>query len=203
MVNKSQNNDLPVMQHITFEQMNIITNSNKLWMEFAYWVRALIYSTIKDPERQQFIANKLFEGVAAEFYTLFEFYYGTQLAQRFMNLFTNFITGIWRISEELKNNNPDQVNAYTAQLYETVDSLAKFLAQINLYYQEDQWRYLLFQAVKLAIDETTSILSNNFQKEIEVSSSMADLSIMLGNYMAGGIISGSMPEELKARNFND
>lgn len=192
MVNKFQNNALPEMQHITFEQMNIITNSNKLWMEFAYWVRALIYSTIKDPERQQFIANKLFEGVAAEFYTLFEFYYGTQLAQRFMNLFTNFMTGIWRIAEALKSNAPDQVNAYTAQLYQTVDSLAKFLAQINLYYEEDQWRNLLFQAVKLAIDETTSILSNDFQKEIEVSSSMADLSIMLGNYMAGGIISGSM-----------
>ena len=195
MVKKSQNNTSPGTQYITFEQMNIITNSNKLWMEFAYWVRALIYSTIKDPERQQFIATKLFEGVVVEFYTLFEFYYGTQLAQRFMNLFTNFITGIWRIAEALKGNDPDLVNAYTAQLYETVESLAKFLAQINVFYEEEQWRYLLYQAVKLAIDETTSILRNDFQKEIEVSSSMADLSIMFGNYMARGIISGSMPGE--------
>lgn len=87
------------------------------------------------------------------------------------------------------------MNAYTAQLYQTVDRLAKFLAQINLYYEEDQWRNLLFQAVNLAISETTSILSNDFQKEIEVSSSMADLSIMFGNYMARGIISGSMTGE--------
>jgi len=112
-----------------------------------------------------------------------------------MNLFTNFITGIWRIAEALKNNTPDQVNAYTAQLYETVDSLAKFFAQINLYYEEEQWRTLLLQAVRLAIEEITSILGNDFQKEIEVSSSMADLSIMLGNYMARGIFSGSMTRE--------
>lgn len=192
MINKSQNNSLSPTQYITFEQMNIITNSNKLWMEFAYWVRALIYSTIKDTERQPFIANKLFEGVVRDFHTLFEFYYGTQLALQFMDLFTNFITGIWRITEALKSNNPEEADTYTAQLYQTVESLAKFLAQINLYYDEDQWRSLLYQAVRLVIDEAASILSNDFEKEIDVSSSMADLAIMIGNYMARGIISGSM-----------
>jgi len=189
MVNKSQNTVLPETHYITFEQMNIITNSNKLWMEFAYWVRALIYSTIKDPERQPFIANKLFEGVVPQFHTLFEFYYGTQLAQQFMSLFTSFISSIWGVAVALKSNNQEQANSYTSQLYQTIDSLAKFLAQINIYYDETQWRNLLYQAAKLSIDEATALLTNDFKKEIEVSSSMADLADTIGNYMARGIIS--------------
>lgn len=195
MIHPSQMNELPQKRYITFEQMNIITNSNKLWMEFAYWVRALIYSTIKDPERQAVIAKKLFEGVTAEFYTLFEFYYGPELAQKFMNLFTNFITGMWRLTEALKTNNPQQINDSTVQLYQAAGNLAGFFAQINLYYDETQWNNLLSQAVKLAIDEAVSILSNDYEKEIEVSSSMADLAVMIGNYMARGIISQSMPND--------
>lgn len=195
MVNIFQNNVSPGTRYITFEQMNIVTNSNKLWMEFAYWVRALIYSTIKDPERLPFIANKLFGGVAGEFHTLFEFYYGSQLAQQFMSLFTSFITGIWRITEALKSNDSGQADTYTAQLYQIADSLAKFLAQINLYYEEAQWRNLLNQAVKSAIDEAASILGNDYKKEIEVSSSMADLAILIGNYMARGIISSNSTKE--------
>lgn len=195
MIYKSQDNALPETRYITFEQMNIITNSNKLWMEFAFWVRALIESVIRDPERESVIANKLFEDVIKEFYILFEFYYGTQLAQQFMNLLTNFTTGIWRLVEALKNNNTEQVNEYTMQLYQTADDLARFLAQINLYYDESQWRNLFYQAIRLVIDEATSLLSNDFEREVEVSSSMADLVTLMGNYMARGIISGSMYSE--------
>ena len=195
MIYKSQDNALPETRYITFEQMNIITNSNKLWMEFAFWVRALIESVIRDPERESVIANKLFEDVIKEFYILFEFYYGTQLAQQFMNLLTNFTTGIWRLVEALKNNNTEQVNEYTMQLYQTADDLARFLAQINLYYDESQWRNLFYQSIRLVIDEATSLLSNDFEREVEVSGSMADLVTLMGNYMARGIISGSMYSE--------
>ncbi|MDD3169641.1 MAG: hypothetical protein PHC91_09325 [Eubacteriales bacterium] len=193
MVYKNQNDFLPDSRYITFEQMNIITNSIKLWMEFAFWMRALIYSTIRDPVRQTVVANKLFEGVSAEFYTLFGFYYGTELAKQFMNLFTGFITGIWRLVEALKNNNREEVNDLYIKLYQATDELAAFLAQINVYYEEAQWKNFLYQAVKLAIDEATSILREDFENEVEVSSSMADLVLMIGNYMARGIISASIP----------
>jgi len=195
VVFKSQNGNLPEDLCITFEQMNIISNSNKLWMEFAFWIRELIETTIRDSERQSYIANKLFGDVIREFYILFEFYYGTQLAQQFMNLLTNFTTGIWRLAESLKNNNAEQVNAYTVQLYQSSDDLAKFLAQINLFYEESRWKSFFDRAVNLAIDEATALLANDFAREVDASSSMADLVSLMGNYMARGIIGSGMRQE--------
>lgn len=191
--NESIRTLFPGKNYITFEQMNIINNSNKLWMEFAFWMRSLIYTTIRDPVRQTFVANKLFNGVALEYYILFEFYYGTELAKQFMNLFTNYITGAWRLVEALRNNNTEEVNTQTVLLYQGADNLAAFLAKVNLYYSEEQWKNLLYQSIQLIIDEAIAISREDFEKEIEISSSMADLVMIIGDYMARGIIAGSLP----------
>jgi hypothetical protein len=181
---------LPQAGCITFEQMNIITNLNKLWMEYAFWMRALINSTLIDSEREGFIADKLFNGVMLDFFNLFEFYYGAQLAQTFMNLFTNFATGAWGLLRALKNNNEAEINAQTVQLNQRANELADFFAQINVYYSADQWRYLFYQAIRLIIDEALSIINKDFDKEIEISDSMANLAMLMGDYTARGLLAG-------------
>lgn len=195
MVYKNEQNQAasPASNCFTFEQMNIITNSIKLWMEYAFWMRALINSTISQPERQTYVAGKLFNGVIPEFYTLFEFYYGAQLAKTFMTLFTNFTTGIWGLVTALKSNNKEEINKQTVQLYHSADELANFLARINAYYSADQWKSYFYEAIRLVIDEATSIISKNFAKEVEVSDSMANLVMSMGDYMSRGILAGAYP----------
>lgn len=195
MVLKILQGQAPLQQSgcITFEQMNVITGLNKLWMEYAFWMRALINSTLNDSEREGFIADKLFNGVMLDFFNLFELYYGAQLAKTFMDLFTNFATGSWGLIRALKNNNPEEINAQTVQLNRRADELADFLAQINVYYSADQWRYLFYQAIRLIADEALSIINKDFEREIEVSDSMANLAMLMGDYTARGLLAGFYP----------
>ena len=184
---------LPGSGCITFEQMNIMTNSNRLWMEYAFWMRALINAAISDPEREEYIAGKLFNGVMLEYFLLFEFYYGTRLAETFRSLFTNFASGAWGLVRAIKSNNEAAINAQTRQLYQSADQLSDFLGQLNSYYDANEWKNFFYQAIQLIIDEALSIINKDFAREIEISDSMADLAMLMGNYMGNGILAGSNP----------
>ena len=97
------------------------------------------------------------------------------------------------VAAALKNNNQDEINNQTVQLYRSADELANFLARINVYFNADQWKNLFYQAARLAIDEAVSILNKDFGKEVQISDSMANLAMLMGNYMARGILAGSYP----------
>lgn len=191
MVNKDQQEQAPFPDSgcFTFEQLNVMTNSNKLWMEYAFWVRALLNAVISEPEKEPYIADKLFNGVIPEYFILFEFYYGTQLAETFRSLFTNFAAGAWGLVRALESSNEEAINVQTTQLYQIVDELADFLAQLNTYYSAEEWKEFFYRAIELIIDETLALIQKNFQREVEISDSMANLAMQMGSYMANGIIS--------------
>jgi hypothetical protein len=176
----------------TFEQMNIMTNSNRLWMEYAFWMRALIDSTAIGSEREEYIAGKLFDDLMQEYFLLFEFYYGTQLARTFRSLFTNFASGAWGLVRAIKSNNAEEINAQTVQLYQRADELSDFLGRINPYYNANEWKNFFYQAIELVIDEALSVINKDYAREIEISDSMADLSMLMGNYMAGGLLASHL-----------
>jgi len=77
-------------------------------------------------------------------------------------------------------------------LYQSADSLARFFAQINIYWDEGQWKNLLYQYVRMKIEEIVAIASNDFQKEVEVYDRVEDLTAIMGNYMARGIIASNL-----------
>ena len=193
MINKMQEVLPKSEQYLTQEQMNIIINSQRLWLELAFTIRSLMMAVIRDPERTQSAAERLYNIVEINFYNYLRLFYGPDVAQQIINYLSNFITNMWRLFEAISTNNTEEMNASTVKLYENADQAASYLASINIYWNEQQWKNFFYQAIRITIDEATTLAAKDFEKEYQIFNRLVDLATLTGDYMARGIISRSAP----------
>ena len=106
---------------VTFEQMSIIINSQRLWQQLGYWLRALMISTLRDPERQPPNFNKLYTSTSREFYNYFRLIYGPEIAQHILQIISGTVIDFLGVVNGVKNNNMDQANSSALKLYERAD----------------------------------------------------------------------------------
>jgi len=177
--------------YLTQEQMNIIINSQRLWLQLAFTIRSLMITVMRDPERTPVVANQLYSVITNNFYNYFRFFYGPEIAQQFVNLISNYITHFWRLFEALHTNNSEAINSNTSELYRSVDQIASFLASINVYWSEEQWRSFLYQFTRTKIEQALALATKDFDREYQLYRSIEDYAVLMGDYMARGIISRS------------
>lgn len=180
-----------VVPYLTYEQMNIIRNSQTLWERLGFLVRSLMISVLRDPERTQASVNQLYNLLAVYFHNYLQIFYGYDVAQKFTNYFTNFITAMWRLFEATSANDKELIDYYTSEIYNAADELAAFLANINLFWSVDQWKSFLHQYIRTTLDEYLALANKDFDMEYQIFNRLQELTVLIGDYMARGIISSS------------
>lgn len=173
---------------ITFEQLNTIVTFQRLWTYIAVWMRAFIHSTMFNTPNREAVSEKLYS-LPQDFYDIFSSYYGTQYARQFVNLLSNFIMNGMQLIEGMRNNDQEQVNASTVRWYQIADQMARFLSSVNILWDYNQWRFLLYQYIRAKIDELVAISLEDFHREIEMFEIIEDITFIIGSYMARGLIS--------------
>lgn len=179
-----------VVPYLTYEQMNIIRNSQTLWERLGFLVRSLMISVLRDPERAQASVNQLYS-LLEVFHNYLQIFYGYNVAQQFTNYFTNFITAMWRLFEATSANDKELIDYYTTEIYNAADELSAFLANINLFWSEDQWKSFLHQYIRTTLDEYLALANKKFDIEYQIFNQLQELTVLIGDYMARGIISSS------------
>lgn len=193
MVDKSQINQtlltiLPETNYyVTYELMNTIIAYQRVWSEFSTWMRNFMYSTVNNSPDLSAVTNRLYS-TQTDFYNLFRVFYGPEVSQYFINLILSFITSATSVINGVKNNDQAAVNSSTVQWYQNADTLASFLAQINPFWDANQWKNLLYQYISMSNQAITSTAGGNFEQEIAINNRIQDLTYILGSYMARGII---------------
>ncbi|HWQ80065.1 MAG TPA: hypothetical protein VN381_14650, partial [Anaerovoracaceae bacterium] len=79
----------------TFEQMNMLIRSQRLWTQFALWMSYFQQCTLEDARNVSAITTRLFEQLPLDFYNIFLLFYGEEIAQQFLNVFSRFIHCTW------------------------------------------------------------------------------------------------------------
>lgn len=186
------NKQMPTDEYITREQMNIIINSQRLWLQLVFSIRSLLLTVLRDPERTESAANQLYGVVSSSFYSYLRFFYGPAAAQQFSNMLSSYITSMWRVFEEIGSNSYDQAaDSHTATLYSNADQLASYLAGLNVYWSEEQWKTFFNQLTQLLIQEAVALATKDFNGEYQLFQRTVDLAILMGDYMGRGIIASS------------
>lgn len=171
--------------------MNIIMNSQRLWLQLVFAIRSLMLTVLRDPERTESAANQLY-GVVSSFYTYLRFFYGPAAAQQLSNYLTDYITSLWRVFEEIVSTGNDQVSdSNTAALYRNADQVAVFLSGLNVYWSEEQWKSFINQLTQLEIQEALALATKDFNGEYQLYQRIVDLAILMGDYMSRGIMASA------------
>ena len=178
---------IPGVDNLTYEQMNIITKFQRLWIHVALWMKTFFNSTIEDSKDLPAVTTRLFE-LPADFYNAFRPYFSEEVSQQLSTIIYGLVYFNWQLVNAYKNNDRSAIDSSTVQWYKGANKLAAFLASINKYWDEGLWNSLLFQYIKLKIQEIIAYYSGEYELEINIYENLEDIAVLMGSYMARGII---------------
>lgn len=192
MVYKLEQNR-PNDKYLTYDQINILNAFQKLWQSIANLLEVYIKASIYDTRNQKAASNNLYN-IPSKFYHTFSIFYGTQNAQKFMDHMFDFLKSAVGVVEAIKNGDYILTSSRIIEWYQHADEMAEFLADLNVFWDETQWKYLLYQYIKLQIDEINELKNDNYDKEIETKGKITDSIYLIADYMARGIILANMQQ---------
>ncbi len=187
MLIKSQQNPEEI-PYITYEQMNTIDAFQKVWIRMAAWnrsyIRALIYNT---PNLK--LTKQNMRETPSELGDLFSVFFGTLNGKRLEDLFFQFNEIMMKVTEALKYGDTITATEKIIEWYQSADEIAAFLAKLNIYWDYDQWVYLLYQYIKYKTDEINAVLMNDYDAEMATYNMTETFNFLISNYMARGVFS--------------
>lgn len=173
--------------------MNTIIHATSIWKDMSIWTRAYIYSAVAGIGSQEVVFERLYR-ISADFANTFQLIFGNEIAERYSNLLSNQVIILREIVNGQINGNVNGVNENTVRLYQNADERAAYLAQINPFWSQNEWRNLIRTYLGMTLDESTRILARDYSSEIMIfdrllfeAGQIADyFSLGLYNYIMGG-----------------
>lgn len=179
--NQYQENCIPI------GQMNLIFNIRTVWMLFGLWTRAYLFSVATGLGNLDEVAQKLYS-IPDDIYGILRLVFGDAAAQNILNFLSMFVISLQTAIIGLKNGDQASVNTSTINLYQISSNLSDYLNQINPFWTDVQWRNLLDNYISLALQESVALIGGNYTRDIELFDRLINQAILLGDYMANGMI---------------
>ncbi|QHI71754.1 hypothetical protein [Aminipila terrae] len=167
--------------------MNLIFESRIIWRDFANWIRAYLISVYAGFDNQPAVEEKI-NAVILKNSNILSSVFGEQIAGQYVELTSNFFSIVKSLVDAQRKGDAEAVDEYTKQLYENADQRAAFLSEINPFWLESEWKNFLYQFIQMTIDQSTTLLNKDYEKNIEVYDKILNLTSKMGDYYAQGIL---------------
>ncbi|MBN7773458.1 hypothetical protein [Clostridium aminobutyricum] len=171
---------------IPLNRLNLFFESRIIWRDFATWIHTYLASVFAGFGNQDSIEVKL-KDVITKFGIILSTVFGGQIGEQYNNLIFNLLNTFKSLVDAQIRGDVNAVNEYATQLYENADQIAAFLARINPYWEENEWKTLLYQLNKLIIEDSTRVLNKEYAQSIEVFDRLLNLTSIMGDYYSKGI----------------
>lgn len=178
----------PTEKYLTYDQMNLIAAIEKLWIKLSVWLRTYIKADIYDTRNLKSVTNYL-NSLPSTFYPILSTFHGPITAQNLSNLLFDFLQAAMGVVEAIKYGDNELTSSRIIKWYQIADQISSDLSRINVYWDENQWKNLLYQFIKLTVEEIKAIVNDEFEEEIVIYDGIEDIVFLLASYMARGIIS--------------
>lgn len=179
---------VPGIDNLTYADADALLNIQRLWLELVSWIRHFFQSALENLPDQTSVGNYLFIHLPTEISNEFRKYYSEAESQRFLDIISRMTGTNWQLATAYKNKDKTAIDLSTAQLYQTADELALFLAGVNPYLDETQLKTMLHEYVRLRIRDVVALLNGNYESEIMIYEEIENIVVRLSNYTAMGII---------------
>lgn len=149
---------VPGIENLTYEDVNTLLNIQRLWLEVIQWMRAFFHGVLENSPAQSAAGTRLFQKLPMDLYNEFKKYYSEEESRQFLNIITRLISGNWQLITSYQSNDKASIATSTAQWYQTANELSEFLASINKYYDETQFKTLFDEYINLKTAEINAIV---------------------------------------------
>lgn len=167
-------------------QMNFIFRARMIWRDLATWLRSYKVSLYGGVGNTDELSQRLFR-IPTEYGNLLKVFLGDQATDQFIALLTQYIAILQDLFIAQVNKDNDQINNLTQQAYKNVNDTAALLASINPYWVESEWVTFLNSFTSMEIDESTTFLTEDYTKNIDIFDRILSLTNIIGDNFSGGL----------------
>ena len=156
-------------------------------MEHVLWTRFFILSTAFSLPDLQTVTDRLLCN-PVDFAEALRPLYGEAKASQFKRLLTEHLTIAAALVNAAKAGNSAEVENQRRLWYRNAEAIARFLASINGFWSEREWRKLLFDHLRMTEDEAVFILTGRYGESVEVYDAIQEQALHMADVMTCGII---------------
>jgi hypothetical protein len=180
----SQQRAAPVL---SYGQLNM-QNDCRTWMSQAFYLtRSYIVSVASGFGNADAIAGRLY-ALPMKLIDKIQLIFGAPSMNMLLHLLQMQAMYMITLTDAMKAGDQANVDATTAQLYGNADSIAAYYAKINPFWETTQWRNLLYTYIAMTIEEILSLMTRNYEKDLDIADRLLYHALYMGDYMASGII---------------
>jgi hypothetical protein len=191
----SSNKISDLRQCITRNQVDAIYSLRMFWFELATWTRYYLISRYKGIGNEDIILARL-NKVVEEFGIMLRRIFGDQITEEFLNLIYSHIKLIISLITAQIEGNADIAAEATRLLYQNAEETASFLASINPFWDKTTLRDRLYSYIRSTIDESTTFLTGEYDRNIDIFARILTHAENTGNEFAMGLFNYIISKKL-------
>jgi hypothetical protein len=174
---------------ITYDQLNAIYRIRMLWYEYVSLIRNYMiarYKILGEPA-EEFFYNEL-KRVAVNYTNALRKIFGDKLPKDYTQLFYTYFELIDAFISAQMVGNTDEINRITQLLYQNADQRAAAISSLNPFWDEAVWKNKLYANLRSTIDESTTFLSGDYPRNIDIFNTLLSQAESTGIYFTQGLI---------------
>ena len=172
---------------ISYGHMNMKNDFRLLMTELAYLSRSYIVSVIAGFGNTTAIASRLYS-LPIKFKQKAELIFGIPLGEELVNVLSMHVIYLQSFVNALKNGDQANVDESVKQLYKNSDNIAAYYAKINPFWDQTQWKNLLYTYDAMLIEEAVALMSGEYEKDLDIFERSLLDALSMGDYLADGIM---------------
>ncbi len=170
-------------QCITYSQMRLIFNMRIFWRRLTIWTRIYIISRYLGVGTAEVSFERLYiENL--DFGNMIRIHFSRSIANSYSQLLNQFSIGLRELITSLLQDDIDAARQNIDRLLQNANERAAFLASINPYFDETEWRNLLITYLQDTIQEANLFASADYRMDIEYFDRLMVLSNTMGDEFA-------------------
>lgn len=177
----------PAPMVISIAEANLNNHLRMLWEQHVFWTRLTILSLVFDLPDVDLVTNRLLQN-PKDFEALLKPLYGNTVASEFSNLFTNHLVIAAELVKAAKAGDNTAAADAEKRWYANADEIAAFLASINPYWSQDDWKSMLYEHLALTKTEAVDMLSRNYSDGISTFDEIERQALEMADVMTNGIV---------------
>jgi len=158
-----------------------------VWAKHVWWTREVILGIIHDTPGLDLRVAKLLEN-PAEMAAVFAPYISADAQKRMTELFTTHLKQGGDLVTAAKAGDTKKVNEITQAWYTNATEIAQFFSEINPNFRFGEVRMMMFEHLRLTIEEATAELGGKYQESINTFDQIQAEAAQMADYFAAGLV---------------
>jgi len=113
---------------------------------------------------------------------------GDEATEKYINLLSQYIILLQSLFIAQINNDVNSIDDLTKQIYQNTKERAALFAQMNPYWSQSEWITLMNAFTQMQIEEATTFLTRDFDRNIEIFDRILSLTTIMGDYFSEGLM---------------